>query len=49
MSMSGRGGAVVRAHASDNVVGSCEFESRHCHLTGHIPYQIMPGPPILPR
>ena len=32
----GRGGAVVRARASDIVVGGWEFESRHCHLTGHI-------------
>ena len=33
---SGRGGAVVRARASDIVVGGCEFESRHCHVIGHI-------------
>ena len=28
------GSAVVRARASDIVVGGCEFESRHCHMTG---------------
>ena len=44
LSLSGRGGAVVRARASDIVVGGCEFESRLCHLTGHIPDQVMPGP-----
>ena len=32
--LSGRSGAVVRARASDIVVGGCEFESCHCHLTG---------------
>ena len=26
----------------------CEFESRHSHLTGHIPDQHMPGPLIPP-
>ena len=46
--LSGRGGAVARARASDIVVGSCVFESRHCHLTGHIPDQLMPGPLIPP-
>ena len=46
--MFGRGGAVVRARACDIVVGGCEFKSRHCHLTGHIPEQIMLGPLILP-
>ena len=46
--ISGRGGAVVRGRASDIVAGGCEFESRHCHLTGHIPDQHMPGPPIPP-
>ena len=46
--LSGRGGAVVRARPSDIVVGGCEFESRHCHLTGHIPDQIMSGPLIPP-
>ena len=46
--LSGRGGAVVRARASDIVVGGCEFEFCHCHLTGHIPDQHMPGPLILP-
>ena len=45
---SGRGDAVVRARASDIVVGGCEFESRHCHLTGHILDQLMPGPLIPP-
>ena len=44
--MSGRGGAVVRSRASDIVAGGCEFESCHCHLTGHIADQIMPGPLI---
>ena len=39
---------MVRACASDMVVGGCEFESRHCHLTGHIPDQHMPGPLIPP-
>ena len=33
---------------SDIVVGSCELESRHCHLTEHIPDQHMPGPLIPP-
>ena len=44
----GCGGAVVRDRASDIVVGGCEFESHHCHLTGHIPDQIMPCPLIGP-
>ena len=47
--LSGRGDAVARARASDIVVGGCEFESRHCHLTGHIPDQLMPGPLIPPQ
>ena len=46
--LSGRGGAMVRARASDIVVGGCEFKFRHCHLTGHIPDQLMPGPLIPP-
>ena len=46
--MSGRGGAVVRVRASDIVIGGCAFESHHCHLTGHIPDQLMPGPLIPP-
>ena len=46
--LSGRGGAVVRARSSDIVVGGCEFESRHCQLTGHIPDQLMSGPLITP-
>ena len=46
--MSCSGGALVRARASDIVVGGCEFESRHCNLTGHIPDQHMPGPLIPP-
>ena len=35
---------MVRARASDIVVGGCEFESCHCHLTGHIPDPLMSGP-----
>ena len=34
---------MVRARASDIVVGGCEFESCHCHLTGHIPDPLMSG------
>ena len=48
MLLVGRGGAVVRARASDIVVGGCEFASRHCQLTGHIPDQLMSGPLIPP-
>ena len=46
--LSGRDGAVVRACASDSVVRCCEFESRHCHLTGHIADQLMLGPLMSP-
>ena len=34
--MSGRGGAVVRADASDFALGGCEFKPCRCHLTGHM-------------
>ena len=38
----------VRARASESVVGGCELESRHSHLTGYIPDQLMWGPLIPP-
>ena len=37
-----RSGAVVKVRATDYVVGGGEFESRHCHLTGHLPGPLMP-------
>ena len=46
--MYGRGGAVVLARAFDSAVGGYEFESSHCHLTGHMLDQLMPGPLIPP-
>ena len=32
-----RGGAGVRARAVDTLAGRSEFESHHCHVTGHMP------------
>ena len=37
------GRELVRACASDSVVGGCEFKPRRCHLTGHMPDPLMPG------